>query len=42
MVESLKEHIDILEKYDFKDIIYSLKSTDPLMTIEAYIMASEL
>lgn len=41
MVEALREHIDILEKYDFKDIIYSLKATDPLMAIEAYSIASE-
>ncbi|WP_338985417.1 flavodoxin-dependent (E)-4-hydroxy-3-methylbut-2-enyl-diphosphate synthase [Spiroplasma endosymbiont of Diplazon laetatorius] len=41
MVESLREHIEILEKYDFKNIIYSLKATDPLMAIEAYELASE-
>ncbi|AKU80122.1 4-hydroxy-3-methylbut-2-en-1-yl diphosphate synthase [Spiroplasma turonicum] len=42
MVESLRTHIEILENLDFKDIIYSLKSTDPLMAIEAYTMASEI
>ncbi|WP_339021426.1 flavodoxin-dependent (E)-4-hydroxy-3-methylbut-2-enyl-diphosphate synthase [Spiroplasma endosymbiont of Atherix ibis] len=41
MVESLREHIEILEKYDFRNIIYSLKATDPLMAIKAYEMASE-
>ncbi|ARU92055.1 4-hydroxy-3-methylbut-2-en-1-yl diphosphate synthase [Spiroplasma clarkii] len=41
MVEALREHIEILEKYDFYDIIYSLKSTDPLMAIEAYTLASK-
>ncbi|QEH61597.1 4-hydroxy-3-methylbut-2-en-1-yl diphosphate synthase [Spiroplasma chinense] len=42
MVEALREHIEILEKYNFKDIIYSLKATDPIMAIEAYTMASEI
>lgn len=42
MVEALREHIKILEKLDFEDILYSLKATDPLMAIEAYEMASEL
>ncbi|QGS51702.1 flavodoxin-dependent (E)-4-hydroxy-3-methylbut-2-enyl-diphosphate synthase [Spiroplasma tabanidicola] len=42
MVESLREHIEILEKYEFYDIIYSLKATDPIMAIEAYSMASEI
>ncbi|WP_342269271.1 flavodoxin-dependent (E)-4-hydroxy-3-methylbut-2-enyl-diphosphate synthase [Spiroplasma endosymbiont of Aspidapion aeneum] len=35
-VESLKEHIDILEELNFKDIIYSVKSTDPIASILAY------
>ncbi|AOG60194.1 4-hydroxy-3-methylbut-2-en-1-yl diphosphate synthase [Spiroplasma helicoides] len=42
MVEALREHIDILEKHNFYNIIYSLKSTDPLMAIQAYEMASEI
>ncbi len=42
MVEALREHIEILEKYEFYDIIYSLKATDPLMAIEAYSLASEI
>ncbi|WP_134297279.1 flavodoxin-dependent (E)-4-hydroxy-3-methylbut-2-enyl-diphosphate synthase [Spiroplasma gladiatoris] len=42
MVEALREHIEILEKLEFYDIIYSLKATDPLMAIEAYSLASEI
>ncbi|AHI52643.1 flavodoxin-dependent (E)-4-hydroxy-3-methylbut-2-enyl-diphosphate synthase [Spiroplasma culicicola] len=41
MVEALREHIEILERLDFHDIIYSLKATDPLMAIEAYTLASK-
>ncbi|AGR40942.1 flavodoxin-dependent (E)-4-hydroxy-3-methylbut-2-enyl-diphosphate synthase [Spiroplasma taiwanense] len=41
MVESLRTHIEILEKYNFTNIIYSLKATDPLMAIEAYELASQ-
>ncbi|AHI53641.1 4-hydroxy-3-methylbut-2-en-1-yl diphosphate synthase [Spiroplasma sabaudiense Ar-1343] len=41
MVESLSEHIKILEEMNFKDIIYSLKATDPLMAIEAYQLAAQ-
>lgn len=36
MVESALRHVRILEKYDFKDIIISLKSSDVMMTVEAY------
>jgi len=35
MVESAMEHVRILEDLDFNDIKVSLKSSDPLMTIEA-------
>lgn len=42
MVEALKEHIDILEKHEFYNIIYSLKATDPIMAIEAYELASDI
>lgn len=42
MIEALREHIEILEKHDFTNIIYSLKATDPLMAIEAYELASEI
>ncbi len=42
MIKSAKYHIKILEDLDFYDIIISLKSSDMLMSIEAYQMASEL
>jgi (E)-4-hydroxy-3-methylbut-2-enyl-diphosphate synthase len=41
MLESAKYHVSLLEKYDFKDIIISLKSSDVLKTIQAYNLASE-
>ncbi|MEG0276546.1 MAG: flavodoxin-dependent (E)-4-hydroxy-3-methylbut-2-enyl-diphosphate synthase [Coprobacillus sp.] len=41
MVESAKNHIDILESLDFHDYAISLKSSNTLLTIEAYKLASE-
>ncbi len=41
MVESAKKHIDILESLDFHDYAISLKSSNTLLTIEAYKLASE-
>ncbi len=41
MVESAKEHIKILEKYDFYDTVISIKSSDVKKTIAAYRLASE-
>jgi len=41
MVESARYHVDILEKLDFHDIVISLKSTDMMMTVEAYRLASK-
>jgi (E)-4-hydroxy-3-methylbut-2-enyl-diphosphate synthase len=41
MIESAKFHVSLLEKYDFTDIILSLKSSDVLKTIEAYQLASQ-
>ena len=40
MVESAKKHIDILNKYDFDDIVVSLKSSSTQMTIDAYRLMS--
>ena len=40
MVESAKKHIDILNKYDYDDIIISLKASDVPMTIAAYRLMS--
>ena len=41
MIESAKKHIDILESLDFHDYAISLKSSNTLLTIEAYTLASE-
>ncbi len=41
MVESAKKHIDILNKYDFDDIVISLKASSVNMTIDAYRLMSE-
>lgn len=41
MIESAKKHVEILESLDFNDICISLKSSNTLLTIEAYRLASE-
>lgn len=41
LVESARKHVNILEELDFHDIIISLKSSDVLMTVEAYQLASQ-
>ncbi len=41
MIESAKRHVEILEDLDFYDICLSFKSSDPLLCIEAYRLASE-
>ncbi|MDD8048745.1 MAG: flavodoxin-dependent (E)-4-hydroxy-3-methylbut-2-enyl-diphosphate synthase [Thomasclavelia sp.] len=41
MIESAKRHIDILEEMDFHDYCISLKSSNTLLTIEAYELASK-
>lgn len=41
MIESAMRHIAILESLDFYDICISLKSSNTLLTIEAYCLASE-
>lgn len=40
MLESAKRHIEILNKYDFDDIVISLKASSVKKTIEAYRLAS--
>lgn len=42
MMESAKRHVDILEALDFHDICLSFKSSDPLLCIEAYRLASKI
>ncbi|MEI8343982.1 MAG: flavodoxin-dependent (E)-4-hydroxy-3-methylbut-2-enyl-diphosphate synthase [Candidatus Moraniibacteriota bacterium] len=41
MVESAMRHIKILEKYNFQDIVISLKASDVERTVEAYRLLSE-
>lgn len=41
MIESAKRHIKILEDNGFYDIVLSFKSSDPLLCIEAYKLASK-
>jgi len=41
MMESAKRHVQILEALDFHDICLSFKSSDPLLCIDAYRMASQ-
>ncbi len=42
MVESGLYHISLLEKYDFEDIVLSLKSSDVGRMYEAYVRAAEV
>jgi len=41
MVESALEHIRILERHKFRDIVISLKASDVLTTIQAYELMAE-
>lgn len=41
MMESAKRHVAMLEELDFHDICLSFKSSDPLLCIEAYRLASQ-
>lgn len=41
MVESGMYHISLLEKYDFEDIVLSLKSSDTKRMYDAYALAAE-
>ena len=41
MMESAQRHVSILEELDFHDICLSFKSSDPLLCIEAYRLASQ-
>ncbi|MGL5054200.1 MAG: flavodoxin-dependent (E)-4-hydroxy-3-methylbut-2-enyl-diphosphate synthase [Fusobacteriaceae bacterium] len=42
MVESAMYHVALLEKYDFKDIVISIKSSNVRMMVEAYRKISKL
>ncbi len=39
--ESAARHVAILEKYNFEDIVISLKCSDVIMSVEAYRMCAE-
>ena len=41
MVESAMKHVKILEELDFHDIVISLKSSNTMLTIKAYELASK-
>ncbi len=41
MIESATKHIEILKQCDFDDIVLSFKSSDVLLTIETYRLASK-
>lgn len=41
MIESAMRHVKILEDLDFYDTVLSFKSSDPLLCIETYRLASE-
>lgn len=41
MVESAKEHVKILQKFDFDDICISVKASTVSLTVDAYRMLSE-
>ncbi|TGY65655.1 flavodoxin-dependent (E)-4-hydroxy-3-methylbut-2-enyl-diphosphate synthase [Dubosiella muris] len=41
MIESARRHVEILESLDFYDTVLSFKSSDPILCIEAYKLASE-
>lgn len=40
MIESAQRHVKILEDLDFHDIVLSFKSSDPLLCIDTYRLAS--
>lgn len=42
MIKAAKDHIDILEKLDFHDIVLSIKASNIKLAIEAYKKASEV
>ncbi|MDM8204433.1 flavodoxin-dependent (E)-4-hydroxy-3-methylbut-2-enyl-diphosphate synthase [Faecalicoccus acidiformans] len=41
MIESAKRHVAILEELDFKDIVLSFKSSDPLLCLDVYRLAAQ-
>lgn len=41
LIESARRHVEILEEFDFRDIVLSMKSSDAMATIEAYRLAAK-
>ena len=41
MIESAKRHVAILEELDFRDIVLSFKSSDPLLCLDVYRLAAQ-
>lgn len=41
LINSLDEYVKLFEENDFKNLVLSLKSSDPLLTLEAYRLANE-
>ena len=41
LVESALRHVKILEKFDFRDIVISIKSSDVCRSIESYRLLSD-
>lgn len=41
MIESAQRHVQILEEHDFYNTVLSFKSSDPLLCIDAYRLASQ-
>lgn len=42
MVESAQRHAELLENCGFGDIVVSLKASDPVTTVRAYRLASQI
>lgn len=42
MVESAQRHAELLENCGFRDIVVSLKASDPVTTVRAYRLASQI
>ncbi len=42
MIESAKKHVEILEECGFYDIVLSFKSSDVMLTIDTYRLASQI
>ena len=41
MIETAKHYVNLLNSYDFNNIVISIKASDPLLMIDAYELASQ-